>query len=194
MTHEEPPPPLLRRIANLLTALAHQARWSWRFGDFGFRSRLVNPDLLTRPGSIHIGRRVLIGKRARLEVVEPDGSGHRPRIEIGDLTSIQRDFHCGAARSVRIGREVLIAGRVHITDHDHRIDDPTRSPRRSRELVARPVAIGDGVWLGEGCVVLKGVTIGNRAVVGANAVVTRDVPPRAVVAGVPAKVIRMLPP
>lgn len=190
---EEPTPPAHRRFANLITALAHHARWSWRFGSFGFRSRLAKPDLLTRPRAIHIGRRVLIGKGARLEAVGPNHPAGAPQIEIGDHTSIQMYFHCGAARSVRIGREVLIASRVHITDHDHRIDDPRLPPRRSRELVTRPVTIGDGAWLGEGCVILKGVTIGNRAVIGANAVVTRDVPPGAVMAGVPAKLIRILP-
>ena len=193
MTMEESPPPAHRRLANLLTALVHHARWSWRFGRFGFRSRLAKPDLLTRPRAIHIGRRVLIGKGARLEAVGGDQHEPTPQIEIGDHTSIQMYFHCGAASRVRIGREVLIASRVHITDHDHRTDDPQVTPRRSRELVTRPVTIGDGAWLGEGCVILKGVTIGSRAVIGANAVVTRDVPARAVVAGVPAKLIRMLP-
>jgi len=54
------------------------------------------------------------------------------------------------------------------------------------------VIIEDGVWLGEGCVILKGVTVAERAVVGANAVVTKDVPPFTVVGGVPAHVIHKI--
>ena len=59
-------------------------------------------------------------------------------------------------------------------------------------LRSEPVIIKDGAWLGEGCVILKGVTVGKRAVVGANAVVTQDVPDYTVVGGVPARVIRRI--
>jgi acetyltransferase-like isoleucine patch superfamily enzyme len=54
------------------------------------------------------------------------------------------------------------------------------------------VVIGDGAWLGEGCVILKGVKVGQRAVIGANAVVTKDVPSFAIVGGIPARVIRII--
>lgn len=184
-------PQLPRRAINLIAALLHYVRWSWRFAGFGFRSRIVSPDLLTHPGRVRIGSRVSIGKGARIEALG-DGDGQLPKIEIGDNTSIQMYFHCGAANHVKIGRDVLIAGRVYISDHDHRADHPELPPRCTRELVVKPVAIGDGAWLGEGCVILKGVTVGCRAVIGANAVVTRDVPPFAVVAGVPARLIRIL--
>ncbi|MFZ5998717.1 MAG: acyltransferase [Nitrospirota bacterium] len=115
-----------------------------------------------------------------------------PKITIGDGTSIQLYFHCGAAKSVRIGKDVLIAGRVFITDHDHVLDHPVLPPGKCRDVHAEPVVIEDGAWLGEGCVVLKGVTIGERAVVGANAVVTKSVPPFTIVAGVPAKEIHKI--
>jgi acetyltransferase-like isoleucine patch superfamily enzyme len=58
--------------------------------------------------------------------------------------------------------------------------------------VTKPVVIGDGAWLGEGCVILKGVKVGQRAVIGANAVVTKDVPSFAIVGGIPARVIRII--
>ncbi len=179
------------RLINLLTALAHYGRWSWRFAGFGFRSRLIAPDMVTNPRRIQLGKRVSIWKGARIEALG-DESVAGPRIEIGDDTVSHMHFHCGAAESVKIGRDVLIAGRVYITDHDHVFDDPDEPARWNRKLVSKPVLIGDGAWLGEGCVILKGVTVGARAVVGANAVVTRDVPPGAVVGGIPAKVIRIL--
>lgn len=113
-------------------------------------------------------------------------------IEIGDNTVIHLNFHCGAADSVKIGRDVLIAGNVYITDHDHVFDHSGRPARWEEGLISKPVVIEDGVWLGEGCVILKGVTVGKRSVVGANAVVTRDVPPGTVVGGIPAKVIKII--
>ena len=182
---------LPKRCVNILSALCHVARWSWRFGKFGFRSRIDRPDLLTNMRLVHIGARVNIWKGARIEAIGDVGCCG-PRIQIGDGTSIQMYFHCGAAESVRIGRNVLIAGRVFITDHDHVFDDPELSARCCRSLVSSPVVIEDGAWLGEGCAILKGVTVGSRSVVGANSVVTKDVPPGCIVGGIPARVIRYI--
>jgi len=180
---------MLKRSLNLISAVANYIRWCWRFYSFGWRSRLSSCDMLTNPRVISIGKKVLIRKGARLEAVgEPYGG--RPKITIGDGTAIQFYFHCGAAESVTIGKNVLISGRVFVTDHDHVFNDHVLPARKCHELRTAPVVIEDGVWLGEGCVILKGVTVGERAVVGANAVVTKDVPPFTVVGGIPARVIR----
>ncbi|MCU0914609.1 MAG: acyltransferase [Planctomycetes bacterium] len=170
-------------------AIWHYLRWRWRFHSFGWRSRLGRCDLLTNPRAIAIGRRVLIRKGARLEAIGPSANG-TPKLIIGDGTSIQFYFHCGAAGRVTIGRNVLMGGRVYITDHDHSYAEPQMSARESPRLTIAPVEIGDGAFLGEGCVILKGVRVGKRAVVAANAVVTRDVPDFTVVAGVPARVVK----
>lgn len=180
-----------RRFVNLLSASFHYLRWSRIFGQFGFRSRLTSPIILTNPRLISIGKRVHIWKNSRIEAFgNNDVIG--PKLQIGDDTVIHLNFHCGAAESVKIGRSVLIAGGVYITDHDHVFDDPILPARWVRGLVSKPVVIGDGAWLGEGCVILKGVTVGERAVIGANAVVTRDVPPFTIVGGIPARVIRTI--
>jgi acetyltransferase-like isoleucine patch superfamily enzyme len=143
--------------------------------------------LLTNARRVRIGKGVSIRRGSRIEVVRDGGA-----IVIGDGTSIQFDFHCGAANQVVIGKDVLIAGRVYISDHDHVFDHRDLPPRLCRDLVSSPVVIEDGVWLGEGCVVLKGVRIGRRSVVGANAVVTKSVPEGCVVCGVPAKIVRWI--
>lgn len=176
---------------NLLSASLHYLRWSWRFGDFGFRSRVRAPQILTNLRLVSIGKRVNIWKGSRIEAFG-DRSETGPKLQIGDDTVIHLNFHCGAAESVKIGRNVLIAGGVYITDHDHVFDDPDLPARWMGGLVTKPVVIGDGAWLGEGCVILKGVTVGERAVIGANAVVTRDVPPFAIVGGIPARIIRTM--
>jgi len=184
---------ILGRAKNLVTAAWHYLRWKPRLGGFCFRSRLEKPRLLTNPRLITIGAKVMVRAGARLEAVG-DYSAHRPKIVIGDGARIQYDFHCGAAESVIIGEKVTISGRVYISDHDHLFDHPTLSVAQTKELVSAPVEIKDGAWLGEGCVILKGVTVGVRAVVGANAVVTKDVPDWTVVGGIPARVIRKIEP
>jgi acetyltransferase-like isoleucine patch superfamily enzyme len=138
---------------------------------------------------ISIGNRVEIRKGARLEA--QGDQAKTPKIEIGDGTSIHNYFHCGAVESVTIGKNVLIAGRVYITDHDHTFNNKDLPPIKAG-LTASPVVISDEVWIGEGAVILKGVTIGKRAVIGANAVVTKNVPANAIVGGVPAKIIRFI--
>ena len=88
-------------------------RYSWRFQSWGWKSTLSRPDLLFNPGQISIGNNVEIRKGARLET-RGEISKH-PKIEIGDGTSIHFYFHCGAFQSIRIGKNVLIAGNVYIT-------------------------------------------------------------------------------
>ena len=191
MHHQPPSSPWHLRLSRAVGAITHYVRWKWRFGSFGFRSRVKAPDLLTRPNCIHLGRRVSIWKSSRLEVVElpesPPG-----RIEIGDGSVIHPYFHCGAAMQVKIGANVLIASRVMITDHDHEFADVLSPPSQCHSLRANPVEIADGAWIGEGAVILKGVRVGRRAVIGANSVVTRNIPDRAIAVGNPARIIRTL--
>ena len=179
---------LFQRIKSLNKRFYSFFCYSWRFHSWGKKSVLTNPDLLFNPGQIRIGSNVEIRKGARLEAV--GDNNNKIKIEIGDGSSIHFYFHCGAAQSVKIGKNVLIAGRVYITDHDHIFNPHTKF--LFKELKVAPVIIEDEVWIGEGAAILKGVRIGKRAVVGTNAVVTKDVPPYTVVGGVPAKVIKTL--
>ena len=90
---------------------------------------------------------------------------------------------------VVIGEDCLIAELVSIRDHDHRFAD-LDVPIRAQGADVAEVNIGRNVWIGSKATVLKGVTIGDDAIVGAGAVVTRDVPANAIVIGVPARVVR----
>jgi acetyltransferase-like isoleucine patch superfamily enzyme len=89
---------------------------------------------------------------------------------------------------IEIGDDVMIGPNVHLISGGHPLDPETR---RS-QITAAPIRIGRGVWIAAGATVLQGVTVGDDAVIAAGAVVTKDVPPRTLVAGVPAKVIREL--
>lgn len=114
----------------------------------------------------------------------------RGSITIGDYVLISPGTRISAAEQIHIGDSVMMANGVYITDSDwHGIYDRTAPPRE-----VTPVTIGDNVWLGDRCTVLKGVTIGENSIVAANAVVTRDVPANVVVAGNPATVVKHLDP
>ena len=88
---------------------------------------------------------------------------------------------------ITIGDDVQIGTNVQLLTPTHPVDP---EPRRQKWEAAKPIAIGDNVWLGSGAIVLPGVTIGDHTVVGAGAVVTRDLPPNVVAVGNPARVVR----
>lgn len=128
---------------------------------------------------------------------------------IGDDTTIETPFRCDYGYNVRIGArsfvnyggifldvrpidigdEVLIGPNVQLLTATHPLD---ATQRRAWLESGMPIWIGNGAWLGAGALVMPGISIGEEAVIGAGAVVTRDVEPRTVVAGSPAKVIRRL--
>jgi len=117
-----------------------------------------------------------------------------PEIRIGDGVFIGNGCTLSAAERIEVGPRCLIAPGVRIHDNDgHPLDAAQRMaglPMGPENI--RPVVIEEGAWLAAQAVVLKGVRIGARAVVGAGAVVTDDVPPDCIVAGNPARVVRRL--
>jgi len=156
-------------------------------------------------GAKYIHPKCLIGKRSRVDrpwqvrmdqrcVLQQDvwlSLGSSSAIfELGEFGFIGRGTEIEVSERVTIGRGALIAPDVYITDHNHQ----TRlgaGAMYEMPCVAAPVTIGADVWIGTRCVILPGVTIGDGAVIAAGAVVTRDVPPNAIAAGIPARVIRM---
>jgi acetyltransferase-like isoleucine patch superfamily enzyme len=100
--------------------------------------------------------------------------------------------HCtiAAMESIEIGEDCLIAEMVSIRDHNHRFDR-LDVPVRCQGMTSAPIRIGRNVWIGGKATIIKGVTIGDNAVIGANAVVTHDVPANSIAVGVPARVIKV---
>lgn len=114
------------------------------------------------------------------------------KIVIGDNVGISGSTIC-AVKSVIIGDNVLIGSGCLITDTDaHPIDFKERRRGNDEKKAIDPVIIGDDVFIGARSIILKGVTIGNRAIIGAGSVVARDVPADCIVAGNPAKVIKKM--
>jgi acetyltransferase-like isoleucine patch superfamily enzyme len=109
-------------------------------------------------------------------------------VELGNYVFVGRGSEFDVIEKLSIGEHTVIAPGCFITDHNHGTSANQRIDMQA--CLAKPVTIGDDVWLGANAVIVPGVAIGNGAVVGAGAVVTRDVPPMAIVAGVPARIIR----
>ncbi len=111
-------------------------------------------------------------------------------VQIGDNSGIGVD--CRVPSDVCLGRDVMMGPEVLIVggNQNHRFDDLTRPMRLQGHAPSAPVVIEDDVWLGARAIVLPGVRIGRGAVIGAGAIVTKDVPPYAVCVGNPARVVR----
>ena len=118
----------------------------------------------------------------------------RPLLWVGDNTLLGYQMEIAVGTSVRIGRHVLIASRVSLMGYDfhplNALDRVSNLP--PDETGAGDIVIGDYAWLGSNCIVLKGVTIGEGAVVGTGSLVAKDIPPYTVAAGVPARVIKSI--
>ena len=142
---------------------------------------------------VTIGNNFSAGPSLRLEAWDKYSEiQYKPQIIIGDHVSMNYDVHIGAIDRIVIGDNVLIGSRVLITDHSH--GDLTEKMLKQHPVNCSlfskgPVIVEDDVWIGEGVCILPGVRIGKHAIIGANAVVTRDVPPNSVVGGIPAAVL-----
>jgi maltose O-acetyltransferase len=124
------------------------------------------------------GRNVVIRQPCVIEAPE--------KVSMGDDVSVAPYLHIWGNGTVRIGDRVMIASHVAISSATHDPDAQTMS----RTRVDRPVVIGNDVWIGAHAVILPGITIGPHAVVAAGSVVLADVAPLAIVAGVPASLVR----
>jgi acetyltransferase-like isoleucine patch superfamily enzyme len=133
--------------------------------------------------TLHIGRWAWIGHGSKIRV-------HEGEVRIGAKTVMGQECTISAYQHVSIGRECILADRVMLIDFDHGVVEVER-PIRLQGIYKRDVRVGSNVWMGYGACVLRGVSVGDNAIVGTNAVVTKEVPANAVVGGVPARVIRM---
>ena len=116
-----------------------------------------------------------------------------PSIQIGNGVSIGEDAHITCINKIVIGNNVLMGKKVLITDNAHSSSehDVLDIAPMSRPLFSKgPVVIEDNVWIGEKASIMPGVHIGKSAIIGANSVVTKDVPAYTVVGGIPAKIIK----
>jgi acetyltransferase-like isoleucine patch superfamily enzyme len=154
----------------------------WRTDGLVFLGRHLELEV-GRRGEIRFGRFVWIGDGTKIRC-------HEGLVEIGEKTVMGQECTISAYQNVRIGEQCVIADRTMFIDFDHGIVEVER-PIRLQGIYKRDVEVGSNVWIGYGACILRGVSVGDNSVIGTNAVVTKDVPANAVVAGAPARVVRM---
>ena len=197
----EPPPlsggplALLRfaRRNRLLSIDYLRLSLKWLYLKARFRGRLVTDGLcfvcpgvkleIGKGAKLHLGRWSWIGHDSKIRV-------HEGEVFLGAKSVMGQECTISAFQHVSIGRECILADRVMLIDFDHGVVEVER-PIRLQGIYKRDVRVGNNCWIGYGVCVLRGVQVGDNAVVGTSAVVTKDVPDNAVAAGVPARVIRM---
>jgi lipopolysaccharide O-acetyltransferase len=182
---------LWRRIASSMIALTLKA-----------------PGLYLGPGCRVIGGRyisfgngIYAERNLWLEAVASFGAqSFVPNIEIGDHVSFSDGVHVSAIASIVIGSHTLFGSRIFVSDHNHGVyrgesqSSPEEAPAQRLLGGGGPVVIGENVWIGDNSVILGPATIGRGAIVGANSVVRGVVPPDTIVAGAPAKPIKIFNP
>jgi acetyltransferase-like isoleucine patch superfamily enzyme len=136
-----------------------------------------------RRGRASFGRWVWIGHDTKIRC-------HEGEVRIGDKTVLGQECTISAYQHVSIGEQCILADRSMLIDFDHNVAEVER-PIRVQGIYKRDVRVGNNVWIGYEAKILRGVTVGDNSIIGAGAVVTKDVPANAVVAGAPARVIRM---
>ena len=166
------------------------ARWLWL--KLRWRGRLRTDGLcfvcagvtfeIGRDAVVELGRWCWIGNGCKIRA-------HEGVVSVGAKSVLGQECTISAYQHVSIGRECIVADRAMLIDFDHGVVEVER-PIREQGIYKRDVRVGHNVWLGYGACVLRGVTIGDNAIVGTSSVLTADVPDNAVVAGVPARVIR----
>jgi len=173
------------RYAHLLLRLAWlKLRWHGRLQTDGLAFVAPGVTFEIGPGArVVLGRWSWIGHGTKLRA-------HEGEILIGAKSVLGQECTISSFQHVSIGRECVVADRVMLIDFDHGTAEVER-PIRLQGIYKRDVNVGHNVWIGYGACLLRGVTVGDNAIVGTSAVVTRDVPENAVVGGIPARVIRM---
>ncbi len=143
--------------------------------------------------NIYIYGSIYIGQRNRVETYHFSEISDAPKLILNDGVTMEDDCHIASANYVYLGKNVMLASKVYISDHSHgstSVTDLSMAPKKRTMMSKGSVIIEDDVWIGEGAAILAGVRIGRGCVVGANSVVTKSFGPYSVVGGVPARELR----
>lgn len=186
---------LHKKVSNQITLL--YTKWlSREFKNFG-KNVIIEPSIiLGGANTISLGNGVRIGKRTVLAAHSTyNGIKYNPSIEIGNNVNIGQDSNISCINNIKIANNVLIGRKVMINDNSHGVFERNMLdvPPRLRPLSSKgSITIDENVWIGEMVCILSGVHIGRGSIIGAGSIVTKDVPPYSLAAGIPAKIIKQL--
>lgn len=189
---------LINRISNKYSILDKvKLGYNFILSKFQYpHQRFIRQPLILRGSElINLGQQLTTGFYCRIEAfISSDNNS--PKINFGKNIQLNDYVHISAIHSVEIGDDVLMASHVYISDNSHgsysgdeNDTDPTIPPIKRSYYVA-PVKIGNRVWLGEGVIVMPGVTIGDGAIIGAHSVVNKSIPSNCIAVGAPAKIVK----
>lgn len=173
---------LAHPLSRALLRLLHTARLMAHVKKADATTQCDGPVRIIGTGRITIGRQCRIGRECEF-TTEAQGE-----IILGGHVRINRGTTLASYVQVRIGTFSMVGEFSSIRDANHGTE--LGSPMRLQPHTAAPVTIGSDVWIGRGCCILPGVTIGDGAIIGANSVVTRDIPSHTLAVGAPARILR----
>lgn len=173
-----------------LRARIHTTLLSRELGSRGSGTVICPPLRFANLRFIHLGNDVTINRDCWIHVLTPNPGEPAPQLRIGDRSSIGMGATISAAQEVVLGRRVVLARNVYISDHRHAYEDAAVAILDQGITDVRPTSIGDDTWLGQNVCVLAGVRIGQHCVIGSNSTVTADIPDYSVAVGSPARVIK----
>ncbi len=185
---------MIETVLNRLYAVRlklHTALVRLRVASLGRGCSIHPPAVLYNPKVMSIGARTVVREHAWLNGGR--AAGDKVVLSVGEGCYIGRFCHINASVGVVIEDRVLIADRVYISDIDHEYRKAGVPVIEQGICSKGPVRLKSGCWIGASAVILPGVTVGRNSVVGANAVVTKDVPDFTVVGGIPAKTLKTIP-
>jgi len=180
---------LINRFYSLFYLIFISPYYRVSLKEFGSKSRILSPLKIQGKKNIIIGSKVLIQYKTWLAALPLTGFIRDCRLIIGDGCVIGNFNHIFATKSIVFGKNVLTADKVYISDNLHSYIDIDVPILHQRIKQINEVKIGDGSWIGENVCII-GASIGINCVIGANSVVTKDIPDYSVAVGAPAIIVK----
>lgn len=177
-----------KKLSTLLYFVFKYPFYRLTFKHLGRNSKILSPLKIDGPANIYVGDNVTIAYQTWLGALPHTNAGSCQLI-IGNGSAIGHFNHIYATHSIIIGENVLTADKVYISDNLHSYEDVNTPVRQQPIKQVAPVTLGDGCWIGENVCII-GASVGKGAVIGANSVVTKDIPDYCVAVGSPARVIK----
>lgn len=184
----------MRDFFSKLKTMAYYLTSPRKMGGKGCGVRIALPRRIRGNKNIYIGNETVVSSHSWIEAIERYGNqSFEPKINIGKNVQIGRYSTITSIDEISIGDGCLLSEHIYISDHTHDVFTKTQLPLVKMPLIKKgKVYIGEHCFLGFRTIIMPGVTLGDRCVVGAASVVTQSFPPKSVLAGAPAKLIRTL--